>query len=67
MQVCLDECHRVGTEASNLFPGSGASRPATTGALWPGPGSLWVAPEGLGLEVDEKVQVRWGVQVEVEM
>lgn len=39
MQVCLDECHRVRMEACNLFPGPRASRPATTGALWPGPGS----------------------------
>lgn len=40
MQVCLEECHRVGMEALNQFPGFGASRPATTGALWPGPDSL---------------------------
>lgn len=61
MQVCLGGCHTVGTEASGLFPGCGASSPATTGALWAGS-----SPEAPRLEVEKKVQVCWELQVEME-
>ena len=52
MQVCLDECHRVGTEASKLFPGSGAGGKATR------EGIMARAPaRSVFGGIDEKVQV----------
>lgn len=67
MQVCLDECHRVGMKASNLFPGSGASMPTTTGVLWPGTGSLFEPQRVSVWKQRRKMQVCWEVQVEMEM